>query len=93
MKRPNKGHLNVIRLECPQCSNNWDQRVIQTGLIETPCTCDLTISMAVTKQSFGVEWIETLFAQTKPLGSFTHDKVSLSVENQIIADSGKLKVV
>ncbi len=92
MKRPEIGHLNVIRLCCPICKNNWDQKVVQTGLIETPCLCNVTMSMTVTAQSYGVEWVETLFSIMKPLGLFTHNKGTLSVEDQKIADSG-MKII
>jgi len=91
MKRPLKGNLNVIRLCCPRCSNGWDQKVIQTGLIETPCTCDVTMSMEVVKCSLGLEWIHTMFGESKPLGSFRVNKVGLTLEDRNISDSGKIK--
>ena len=92
MKRPEIGHLNVIRLCCPICKNNWDQKVVQTGLIEAPCLCSVTMSMEVVTGFFGKEWIHTLFSITRALGVFSHDKGSLSVEDQKIADSG-MKII
>lgn len=93
MKKPKKGHLNVIRLNCPVCSSYWDQRVIQTGLIETPCFCNVTMSMEVVRCSLGMEWIHTLFGVTKPLESLRINKVQLSKRDRDIADTGVLKIV